>query len=156
MKNLNNFISEKLKINKKTISNKELLPFEEYAISFIDIEIDNKYEWFGELYYDTNRIGIWFVLERHVEMLILPIIELQSKDLSHKYVFTKNSDGQDFISRLFQRFKDLLNYDIVEFDVCNDLSLYDTWVNSIKLVDQHKRNEVKVFEELYKEFKEEC
>lgn len=154
MKNLNNFIAEKLKINKNTKIADDL-PFEEYAISFIDIEVD-KYEWFGELYYDTNRIGIWFVLERHVEMLILPTIELQSKDLSHKYVFIKNSDGQDFISRLFQRFKDLLNYDIVEFDVCNDLSLYDIWVNSIKLVDQHKRNEVKVFEELYKEFKEEC
>lgn len=154
MKNLNNFIAEKLKINKNTKIADDL-PFEEYAISFIDIEVD-KYEWFGELYYDTNRIGIWFVLERHVEMLILPTIELQSKDLSHKYVFTKNSDGQDFISRLFQRFKDLLNYEIVEFDVCNKLDLYDFWVNSIKLVDQHKRNEVKVFEELYKEFKEEC
>lgn len=155
MKNLNNFIAEKLKINKNTKIADDL-PFEEYAISFIDIEIDNKYEWFGELYYDTNRIGIWFVLERHVEMLILPTIELQSKDLSHKYVFIKNSDGQDFISRLFQRFKDLLNYEIVEFDVCNKLDLYDIWVNSIKLVDQHKINEVKVFEELYKEFKEEC
>ena len=155
MKNLNNFIAEKLKINKNTKVNDDL-PFEEYAISFIDIYIDNKYEWFGELYYDTNRIGIWFVLERHVEMLILPTIELQSKDLSHKYVFIKNSDGQDFMSRLFQRFKDKINYEIVEFDVCNDLSLYDIWVNSIKLVDQHKRNEVKVFEELYKEFKEEC
>lgn len=154
MKNLNNFIAEKLKINKNTKINDDL-PFEEYAISFIDIEVD-KYEWFGELYYDTNRIGIWFVLERHIEMLILPSIELQSKDLSHKYVFTKNSDGQDFISRLFQRFKDLLNYEIVEFDVCNKLDLYDIWVNSIKLVDQHKKNEVKVFEELYKEFKEEC
>lgn len=154
MKNLNNFIVEKLKINKNTKVNDDL-PFEEYAISFIDIEVD-KYEWFGELYYDTNRIGIWFVLERHVEMLILPTIELQSKDLSHKYVFTKNSDGQDFISRLFKRFKDELNYELVEFDVCNDLSLYDIWVNSIKLVDQYKKSEIKSFEELYKEFKEEC
>lgn len=155
MKNLNNFIAEKLKINKNTKINDDL-PFEEYAISFIDIEVDNKYEWFGELYYDTYRIGIWFVLERHIEMLILPSIELQSKDLSHKYVFIKDSNGQDFISRLFQRFKDLLNYETVEFDVCNDLSLYDIWVNSIKLTNQYKRNEVKVFEELYKEFKEEC
>ena len=52
MKNLNNFIAEKLKINKNTKINDDL-PFEEYAISFIDIEVDNKYEWFGELYYDT-------------------------------------------------------------------------------------------------------
>lgn len=155
MKNLNNFITEKLKINKNTKINDDL-PFEEYAISFIDIEVDNKYGWFGELYYDTYRIGIWFVLERHIEMLILPSIELQSKDLSHKYVFIKDSNGQDFISRLFQRFKDLLNYETVEFDVCNKLDLYDIWVNSIKLTNQYKRNEVKVFEELYKEFKEEC
>jgi len=154
MKNLNNFIVEKLKINKNTKINDDL-PFEEYAISFIDIEID-KYEWFGELYYDTNRIGIWFVLERHIEMLILPSIELQSKDLSHNYVFIKDSNGQDFISRLFQRFKDKIYYDTVEFDVCNKLDLYDIWLNSIKLTDQYKRNEVKVFEELYKEFKEEC
>lgn len=154
MKNLNNFISEKLKINKKTVGIDDL-PFEEYAISFIDIYIDKK-EWFGELYYDTNRIGVWFVLERHLEMLILPSIELQSKDLTHKYVFTKDSDGQDFLSRLFRRFKDEINYDIVEFDICNNLSLYDIWVNSIKLVDQHKKNEVKLFENLYKEFKEEC
>ena len=140
MKNLNNFIAEKLKINKNTKINDDL-PFEEYAISFIDIEVDNKYEWFGEL---------------HIEMLILPSIELQSKDLSHKYVFIKDSNGQDFISRLFQRFKDLLNYETVEFDVCNKLDLYDIWVNSIKLTNQYKRNEVKVFEELYKEFKEEC
>mgnify|MGYP003289113977 FL=1 len=155
MKNLNNFISEKLKITKKNINIKEL-PFEEYAISFIDIYIDNKYEWFGELYYDDNRVGIWFVLERHLEMLILPSIELQSKDLSHKYVFIKDSNGQDFISRLFKRFKDELNYELVEFDVCNDLSLYDIWVNSIKLVNQYRKNEIKSFEELYKEFKEEC
>ena len=155
MKNLNNFIAEKLKINKNTKINDDL-PFEEYAISFIDIEVDNKYEGFGELYYDTYRIGIWFVLERHIEMLILPSIELQSKDLSHKYVFIKDSNGQDFISRLFQRFKDLLNYETVEFDVCNKLDLYDIWVNSIKLVDQYRKNEIKSFEELYKEFKEDC
>lgn len=155
MKNLNNFISEKLKITKDILSEKDL-PFEKYAISFIDIYIDNKYEWFGELYYDGNRIGVWFVLERHLEMLILPSIELQSKDLSHKYVFIKDSNGQDFISRLFKRFKDELNYELVEFDVCNDLSLYDIWVNSIKLVDQYRKNEIKSFEELYKEFKEEC